>query len=406
LTATGSSQATAFQLVASTNHNFSSVGSGTGCVLPSVAPPNTVGIWNGGTNTLNVYPPVGGKLNSGNVNAPIGLAVKSGVTYTCVDTLTWACLSPAGGGSSGSGTVTSVGTGSGLAGGPITGSGTISLASLAATSLLGNPTGSSAAPQSIGLGANLSIVSGNLTAAGGGSETVSSIATGTGLTGGPITGSGTIALANIPTATLLGNPTGGSAAPQSIGLGANLSIVSGNLTAAGGGSGTVTSVASGTGLTGGPITGSGTIALANIPTATLLGNPTGGSAAPQAIGLGANLSFVSGNLVAAGGGGSGTVTSVTAGPGLTGGTISGSGMIALATPIAAAALPATGLRITQHVSPITADADGSTITFDLSVSDWHTVTLGGNRTLALANPTVGQQFAIILHNCPANGFGI
>lgn len=56
----------------------------------------------------------------------------------------------------------------------------------------------------------------------------------------------------------------------------------------------------------------------------------------------------------------------------------------------------TGINLAQHYSPITTDADGATVTFDLGVSDWHQVTLGGNRTLALANPTVGQQFSVIL----------
>lgn len=42
------------------------------------------------------------------------------------------------------------------------------------------------------------------------------------------------------------------------------------------------------------------------------------------------------------------------------------------------------------------NADSTTITFDLNESNFHTVTLGGNRTLALSNPTVGQKFAIRL----------
>jgi hypothetical protein len=50
-----------------------------------------------------------------------------------------------------------------------------------------------------------------------------------------------------------------------------------------GGSGTVTSVDSGTGLTGGPITTSGTLSLAPIANLRALGNVSGGSAAPVAI---------------------------------------------------------------------------------------------------------------------------
>ena len=49
------------------------------------------------------------------------------------------------------------------------------------------------------------------------------------------------------------------------------------------GSGTVTSVDSGTGLTGGPITTSGTLSLASIANSTVLGNVSGASAAPVAV---------------------------------------------------------------------------------------------------------------------------
>lgn len=59
-------------------------------------------------------------------------------------------------------------------------------------------------------------------------------------------------------------------------------------------------------------------------------------------------------------------------------------------------LPTTGLTLTQFSSPITTDTDGATVTFNLATSNWHQVTLGGNRTLALSNPTIGQQFTIIL----------
>ncbi len=49
-----------------------------------------------------------------------------------------------------------------------------------------------------------------------------------------------------------------------------------------------------------------------------------------------------------------------------------------------------------HVSATHVDTDASTVTFDLSVSDWHRVVLGGNRTLAVSNATVDQQFTIVL----------
>jgi hypothetical protein len=50
----------------------------------------------------------------------------------------------------------------------------------------------------------------------------------------------------------------------------------------GSGTGTVTSVATGAGLTGGPVTTTGTIALASVPTARVLANISGASEAPSA----------------------------------------------------------------------------------------------------------------------------
>lgn len=50
----------------------------------------------------------------------------------------------------------------------------------------------------------------------------------------------------------------------------------------------------------------------------------------------------------------------------------------------------------EELNPtITTDSDGATVTFDLSTS-LHQVTLGGNRTLALSNESVGQTFVIRL----------
>jgi hypothetical protein len=45
---------------------------------------------------------------------------------------------------------------------------------------------------------------------------------------------------------------------------------------------------------------------------------------------------------------------------------------------------------------ITSDSDGATVTFNMATSNLHTVTLGGNRTLAVSNVSVGQTFIIRL----------
>lgn len=48
------------------------------------------------------------------------------------------------------------------------------------------------------------------------------------------------------------------------------------------------------------------------------------------------------------------------------------------------------------LSRIKEDTDGSTVTFDMETAEVHTVTLGGNRTLAFANVSPGQVFTLML----------
>lgn len=52
--------------------------------------------------------------------------------------------------------------------------------------------------------------------------------------------------------------------------------------------------------------------------------------------------------------------------------------------------------VNGSVQGLASASDGGTITFDLSASNIHTVTLGGNRTLALSNGSTGQCFVIRL----------
>jgi hypothetical protein len=79
--------------------------------------------------------------------------------------------------------------------------------------------------------------------------------------------------------------TGGGLEYKTIAAGSGVTVTpsAGTLTIAatgGGGSGTVTEVDTGTGLTGGPITGTGTIALGAVSNNTVLANISGGSTAP------------------------------------------------------------------------------------------------------------------------------
>ena len=54
------------------------------------------------------------------------------------------------------------------------------------------------------------------------------------------------------------------------------------------------------------------------------------------------------------------------------------------------------LKIQTHYGDITTDADAATITFDMSATYKHQVQLGGNRTLAVSNDSVGQNMLLIL----------
>jgi len=168
------------------------------------------------------------------------------------------------------------------------------------------------------LGSGLSLISGVLSATGG-SGSVTSVATGAGLSGGPITTTGTV-VANYQAGTLTSFGTGltlssGTLTPNyQAGVlttfGSGLSLSSGTLAATGGGSGTVTNVAtSGAGISGGPVTTTGTLTVEwNAGTVTALGT---------------GLSISSGTLNASGGGGGiGTIeangVSVTSSPAILG----------------------------------------------------------------------------------------
>lgn len=301
---------------------------------------------NGTGNYIITWPPVGDVVLSNGTTNPSGVAPSTN-----------GCLTASGGvwgigtcGSSAGGGVTSVTAGSGLSGGTITSAGTISLAPINANSLLGAlantaPSslavpncsgGSNALTWSFGVGFGCNTIN-----AGG---TVTSVATGSGLTGGTISTSGTISLASQAANTLMASltasaPTGivippcnsaGQALNWTAGGGFGCAQITGS-----GGSGTISSITAGTGLSGGTITTSGTIALGAISANQLLGALTatapGGLSVPSCS-SGANaLTWTLGvgfgcNTIAAGG----TVTSVASGTGLTGGPITGSGTISLA----------------------------------------------------------------------------
>jgi len=135
-----------------------------------------------------------------------------------------------GGGGGGSGTVTQVNTGTGLTGGPITTTGTVSLANTAVTSgTYGSATNvAQVTINSQGQVTNATNVAINIAVAnvsGAVPNTVNVLAGGLLSGGGALTGNVTISLANVPS----GNVTGlGTMATQNAN---NVSITGGNLSA-------------------------------------------------------------------------------------------------------------------------------------------------------------------------------
>jgi hypothetical protein len=98
----------------------------------------------------------------------------------------------------------------------------------------------------------------------GASGTVTSVATGAGLTGGPITKSGTISISNAGVSNaMLANPSvtvnagSGLSGGGTVALGGTITLTN----AAPSSGGTVTNIATGAGLSGGPITKTGTISI-------------------------------------------------------------------------------------------------------------------------------------------------
>lgn len=75
LTSAGTTQGNAFPLPADVNR-FTTVGAGSGTILPPMNPGDEIEIINGQvTNALLVYPPVGGQINQLGTNAAYSIAV-------------------------------------------------------------------------------------------------------------------------------------------------------------------------------------------------------------------------------------------------------------------------------------------------------------------------------------------
>jgi hypothetical protein len=276
LVATGTNQATALPLSNASDNQVVTTANSTGVILPIARDPSSITVWNGGASNLAIYPPLGGQINDGTVNAAFILLTGTGAAFFSIDGPTWYVV----GGASGTGTVTSVnfqGDGTVLSSTPsaaVTTAGTVvgTLATQAAHAvLIGPTTGAAVAPTFRAL------VTADMPS-GVGAGTVTSITftgDGTVLSSTPstaITTAGTIAgtLATQSANTMLSGPASGGAVAPTF-----RAMVAADLPAS-------------------LVTYS---KIQNVTAHTLLGNPTGSAAPPSEITL-TGLSFVGSALVA------------------------------------------------------------------------------------------------------------
>ena len=89
LTATGTTQATAYVLIADRNF-FSTVAASTGAILNSNrSQGDSQTIYNGGANPLTVYPPVGSQINELTTNAGMLLPIRTACQFIHSATTQW-----------------------------------------------------------------------------------------------------------------------------------------------------------------------------------------------------------------------------------------------------------------------------------------------------------------------------
>ena len=89
LTATGSAQGGAYEVTFAKNA-FSTVASGTGAVLDSdAAPGDSQMIYNGGANSLSVYPPSSAQINALGTNVAMLLPTATACAFYCLSTTLW-----------------------------------------------------------------------------------------------------------------------------------------------------------------------------------------------------------------------------------------------------------------------------------------------------------------------------
>jgi len=85
VTATGSTQGTAYALVSSFTL-FSTVAASTGAILPAASGAEDHLLYNGGAQTLTVYPATGQTINGGAANAGVSVPAGKSARFTAAGT--------------------------------------------------------------------------------------------------------------------------------------------------------------------------------------------------------------------------------------------------------------------------------------------------------------------------------
>jgi len=170
---------------------------------------------------------------------------------------------------------------------------------------------------------------------------------------------------NVPSSGVTAGTYGnGSNIPQFVVNSQGLLTFAGNIPFAGGGggTGTVTNIVAGTDLTGGTITNTGTLNLSTTGvTAGTYGNST--SYPTVTVDTKGRITNI-GTQTVSSTGGTGTITNIVAGTGLTGGTITNTGTLAIdRTLVTTYTTPSGG---TSGMIPFTSDASGSNLTYSYS----------------------------------------